>query len=189
MIETLRHIDHILFHFINHDLANPVLDMWCPVFRNKYTWLPLYLILVTVFYKQYGKQLLWLSAFAALTVLLTDQLSSSLIKPLVHRLRPCNNPEVNARLLLDYCGAGYSFVSSHAANHFGMAMFLLPFLKSKWLWGFLLFIWASAVSFSQVYVGVHFPSDVTAGALLGVVVGYSTSYITLRYISANPVKH
>jgi undecaprenyl-diphosphatase len=179
MLETLRHIDHSLFHFVNHDLANPVLDLLCPVFRNKLTWLPLYVILALLFYKKYGRQVLWLAAFAALTILLTDQLSSSLIKPLTHRLRPCNNPEVNARLLLDYCGAGYSFVSSHAANHFGIAAFLLPFVQRKVLFGSLLFVWAALVSFSQVYVGVHFPADVLGGAILGSVIGALLFYPAL----------
>ncbi|MCW5908551.1 MAG: phosphatase PAP2 family protein [Chitinophagales bacterium] len=189
MLEFLRHTDHALFHFVNTGLANPVFDVLCPLFRHKFFWLPLYLLLAFIFYKRYGNKILLIGAFAALTVLLTDQLSSSLIKPLVHRLRPCNNFEVNARLLLDYCGAGYSFVSSHAANHFGIAMFLIPFLKHKKLAAALLFTWAFAIAFSQVYVGVHFPADVAGGAALGIFIGGLTALLAFKFIERNTRKN
>lgn len=181
MLDTLRHIDHTLFHFINHSLANPILDVLCPVLRNKLTWVPLYVFMGYMFYKRFGNKILLLGCFAAITVLFTDQISASLIKPVVHRLRPCNNPEIGARLLLSYCGAGYSFVSSHAANHFGIAMFIIPFLQYRRMFGFLLLLWASLVSFSQVYVGVHFPADVFAGALLGIFTGFSFAVVARKY--------
>lgn len=180
MLDALRHIDHAVFHFINGDLANPVFDILCPLLRNKLTWIPLYLFLAFCFYKQYGNNMLWIIAFVALTVLITDQLSSSVIKPYVHRLRPCNNTHINARLLLSYCGGGYSFVSSHAANHFGMAIFLISFLRLKFLYGVLLVLWAALVSFSQVYVGVHFPIDVIAGAMVGVLIGLVIAKVSAK---------
>jgi undecaprenyl-diphosphatase len=180
MLDTLRHIDCALFNWINHGLANPILDMVCPILRNKLTWIPLYVFLAFLFYKQYGSKLFWIAAFAGVTLLITDQISSSLIKPLVHRLRPCNNPAIGARLLLSYCGAGYSFVSSHAANHFGIAFFLIPFLREKFLHSVLLVLWAALVSFSQVYVGVHFPMDVVAGALLGAFVGFAMAKVLAK---------
>lgn len=182
MLDTLRQIDHNLFHFINREMANTLLDTLCPILRNKLTWIPLYVLLAFVFYKRYGTRVIWLVLFGAVTVLLTDQISSSLIKPFFHRLRPCNNPEVNARLLLNYCGVGYSFVSSHAANHFGVAVFLIPFLHRRLLFGSLLLLWATAVSFSQVYVGVHFPADVLAGGILGSLIGGLLSYPALKKI-------
>lgn len=182
MLDTLRHIDYSVFHFINHSLSNSVFDTLCPMLRNKLTWAPLYVLLAIAFYKRYGNKVIWLVVFAAVTVIATDQISSSLIKPLFHRLRPCNNPEANARLLLEYCGAGYSFVSSHAANHFGITVFLIPFLQRKLLFGSLLLFWASVVSFSQVYVGVHFPADVLVGGMLGSLIGGLLSYPALKKI-------
>ena len=81
-----------------------------------------------------------------------------------------------------HCGAGYSFTSSHAANHFAVATFLimtigqiLPKIK-KWLW-----LWAASIALAQVYVGVHFPLDVLAGGILGVVLGRLWSMLFLKY--------
>jgi len=189
MIETLRNIDHNLFQFINHTLANPVFDVVCRILREKLVWIPAYAFAAWYFYTVYGKRTIWLLLFAGITILLSDQLSSSVIKPLVHRIRPCNNPDINARLLLAYGGSGFSFVSSHAANHFALATFfslLLPVQKRK-LWIPVLFLWAASISFSQVYVGVHYPADVTAGALLGIAIGYFTGWAVLKVIELRPI--
>lgn len=170
--------DQQVFSYLNQTIANPVLDFLCPLFRNKFTWLPLYVLLARFFYQRYGiKYLLLLAAGTGITVLITDQVASSIIKPYFHRLRPCNDVAVHARLLLDACGNGYSFISSHAANHFGMAVFFAFFFDKKYIAVPLLLLWALAVSFSQVYVGVHYPLDVTMGALLGMVTGLITGTV------------
>jgi undecaprenyl-diphosphatase len=112
--------------------------------------------------------------FAALTVLLTDQISSGLIKNFVQRPRPCFDPNFysQVRLLLDHCSGGYSFTSSHATNHYGIAAFLFATLGSYFgHWKYLLFVWASLICYAQVYVGVHYPLDVIVGAILGYIIG------------------
>lgn len=170
--------DQQAFTYLNETIANPVLDFLCPILRNKLTWIPLYALLAWYFYQRYGiKNLLLLVAGTGLTVLITDQVASSLIKPYFHRLRPCNEAALHARLLLDACGNGYSFISSHAANHFGMAFFFSFFFERKWIAAVVLLSWAFAVSFSQVYVGVHYPLDVTVGAFLGIITGITTGAI------------
>ncbi len=189
MIELLRQIDHRLFHFMNTDMANPVLDVVCPVLRNKLTWLPLYLLIAFLFYRRVGHKIILLGILAAITILLSDQISSSLIKPFIHRARPCNNPAIHARLVIEYCGAGYSFVSSHAANHFGIAAFLSVFVNRKGICVPLLFVWAFLVSVSQIYVGVHFPIDVTAGALLGTAIGFSVALFGRKYVAPASAKN
>jgi undecaprenyl-diphosphatase len=82
----------------------------------------------------------------------------------------------HSRLLLDHCSGGFSFTSSHAANHFGLAMFIVmtlqPLLKN---YRYLFLFWAAIISYAQVYVGVHFPLDVFAGAIIGISVGYLNS--------------
>ena len=162
--------DHTLFHLINQDCANPVLDAICPLLRNKNTWLPFYIIGGLWLFYKYKWQGLWIIALAGLAILVSDQ-SSNLIKHLAHRIRPCATGEP-VRLLVDHCSDSFSFTSSHAANHFALAVFLsLVFRRYRWLTPVLL-VWASLIALSQVYVGLHYPADILAGGSLGGVIGW-----------------
>jgi membrane-associated phospholipid phosphatase len=117
--------------------------------------------------------------FFLLSFALSDYISASLIKPFFHRPRPCNNPELaDAVRILVPCGSGYSFPSTHAANHFCLGMFAAVTLsrRVRWIWVICL-LWATIVSYAQVYVGVHYPLDVTCGGLLGIAIGASTGRI------------
>ncbi len=175
-------LDYKLFHFINTDLANPVMDFLAPVIRERLTWIPLYLFLVgLIVYKLRLKS--WIIIlFAIIAVGSSDYINSSIIKPQVKRLRPCRDPLVgdNVRVLIP-CGSGYSFPSSHAANHFALASFLsLSVFKKRRYVKTALFFWAGLIAFSQVYVGVHFPVDVTAGAILGILLSLVFYLIMIR---------
>ena len=114
---------------------------------------------------------------------LADTTSSRLIKNTVKRVRPCNDENVKMHVkLLVPCGSGYSFTSSHAANHFAAAVFIIfTFLDNrKWLkWSLL--VWAASISFGQVYVGVHYPLDVICGGLLGSGIGWLCAYLFQRF--------
>jgi undecaprenyl-diphosphatase len=111
--------------------------------------------------------------FFGLTFGVTDYLASSVIKPSVQRLRPCNDPGIKTDMnLLIACGSGYSFPSTHAANHFALAFFLINMFYRRWKPILpLVFLWAFAVSFAQVYLGVHYPLDITFGAAIGALIG------------------
>jgi len=168
MTELIQWDTH-LFHLINSDWANPFFDFLLPILRNKYTWMPLYLFLASFFIINFKKKGVFIVLALALTVGISDATSSHLIKKSVKRLRPCKVLEKPSDLhLLVRCGSGYSFPSSHAANHFSMAVFLFLTLGkiARWTKAPLL-IWAASICYAQVYVGVHFPLDVLAGALLG----------------------
>lgn len=167
--------DHALFYSINGKWTNPLLDSVMPWVRHSNNWIPLYVVLLSfIIYKWGKKSWKWL-VLIALNVTLTDQISSHLFKPFFHRLRPCADPELmqQSRLLLDHCSGGFSFTSSHAANHFGIAVFLVvtlqPLLKN---FRYIFLVWAALIAYAQVYVGVHFPLDILAGALIGIIVGY-----------------
>ncbi|MFM9951378.1 MAG: phosphatase PAP2 family protein, partial [Saprospiraceae bacterium] len=114
---------------------------------------------------------------------LADMTSSRLIKQNVERLRPCNEPEIKEQVnLLVHCGGGYSFTSSHAANHFAVAVFLCFTLGRLYRRIRLpLLLWAASIAYGQVYVGIHYPLDVVCGALLGTFIGWIVSLMYQRY--------
>lgn len=172
-MESLLYYDQQIFFFINRQLSNPAFDFIMPYVRERDFWIPLYVLLVFYFVRLLKKWSWVALVTAAITVVITDQLSSSLLKPWIARLRPCNDPSLAEQVqLIVNCGSGFSFVSSHAANHFGIACFLIVMLQHrlKWILPVALF-WAALVSFAQVYVGVHYPLDVICGGLLGVAIG------------------
>jgi undecaprenyl-diphosphatase len=152
--------------------------------------MPLYLFLVLLIAINFKKQAFWIIAFAVITVTLTDVISSRIVKPYFNRLRPCNDPDMATmiRFLLSYRPGNGSFTSSHATNHFGIAMFLYMALKKYFgkclpvkAGMLLLFVWAFFICYAQVYVGVHYPGDVIGGGILGCLIGYGTAFILNRF--------
>jgi membrane-associated phospholipid phosphatase len=181
MLEHLIQLDQNLFFIINNGLANPFFDWLMPLLRNRFLWSPLYLFLIIFFVRNYGKQGWMLLLFFILSFGVTDFFTASVIKPTVERLRPCNNPELKTEIRsLVACGSGYSFPSAHAANHFALAVFLITLFYHKWKPILTLaLLWAASISFAQVYVGVHFPLDITVGAFIGSNIGYLMGRILL----------
>ncbi len=173
--QQLTDLDRWLFVQLNSKLTNPAFDTLFPYFRDSVFWAPLYIFLFAFIVFNFGKKgWKWSVAFLA-TIAVTDLCGTYLFKQNFQRLRPCQDPVfyTQVRLLLKNCSGGYSFLSNHAANHFGLATFMMLTLKPvlhKWIYLFL--IWAVLIAYSQIYVGVHYPSDVIAGALLGTLAGW-----------------
>ncbi len=182
MLNELIQFDHQLFHLINGEWHHPWLDAIMPLWRDKKTWIPFYVLLAGfLFYKYHWKGLVLVAA-VGLTVGLADIASSKGLKKSVERLRPCQDVEVRAEArLLVGCGRSYSFTSSHAANHFALATFLALTLgrvyrRIRWpLW-----LWAASIAYGQVYVGVHYPLDVFFGALVGILIAYIMAKVYLH---------
>ncbi len=168
--EFIQNIDEQLFFLINQKWGNKFFDIILPPIRDKIFWVPLYfLIAILIMWKFKWKGILLL-LLLALNFGISDQLSSSVVKPAVNRTRPCNDENLKESVILriDRCGVGKSFTSSHATNTFAFAVLCILFFgrRLKWLLPLGLF-WAFSISYAQVYVGVHYPLDIIAGGLLG----------------------
>lgn len=172
MIETLLKWDTHLFLLLN-GLHSPFWDPIMIFASGKLTWLPFYLLLIYFITRKQGWKTLWWLLAIALVIVATDQVSVVLFKNMFQRLRPCHTPELqNLVHLVKGCGGQFGFISSHAANTFGVAVFLSLLFSNRWATYGLLF-WAAFVSYSRIYLGVHFPGDVICGAIVGAGIGIS----------------
>lgn len=167
MIEKLKTWDEELFLWLNAqhvDWLDPIMFQ----ISATITWLPLFIFLIYLIFKSDRANAWWILGGVALTILAADQFASGFLKPLVERLRPCHDPRWEG-VMFNYqrCGGLYGFVSSHAANTFGVTVFLNLKLKGKVKHLRWLYVYAVVVSYSRIYLGVHYPGDVIAGALIG----------------------
>lgn len=163
-MEFLKNTDIAVFYFINKTLANPYTDKLMPFITERDNWFILYFIIWIFLFFKGGRKGKVSAVLILILILVADQLSDNLIKPLFHRTRPCN--ELSGVHLLTGCTESYSFPSNHAVNNFAAA-----FLFSKFYPGmkYFLFTGALIVSLSRVFCGVHYPSDVLGGALIGII--------------------
>lgn len=185
MLERLNEIDSQLFLLLNgSDSAYWDAVMW--LVTKTVTWIPLLVVVVYVILKNTGwRQALLIIFSMAIAVLLADQISSSVIKPLVMRWRPTHDAVLASSVdtVFSYTGGRYGFVSSHAANTFALFALLSLIMRSRLL-TFWLFLWAAVSSYSRIYLGVHYPGDILCGALLGLLIGWLT-YLLYDFINSN----
>jgi membrane-associated phospholipid phosphatase len=175
LMEQLLAYDRHLFKIINNQWSNPFFDWLMPFLRNSNMWYPLYLFLFLLIVINFKKTGWWWVILAVGTIVISDFVSSNLIKQNIMRLRPCNEPDIASwvHVLVGYRPQSSSFTSSHAATHFAMAMFFYLTLGPQFKkWPLIFFFWAFFISFAQVYVGVHYPVDVVCGGLIGILIGY-----------------
>ena len=174
MLDYLLQLDRHLFYWINHDLTNPFFDALMPWLRTPKNWIPLYILIIAFCLWKFKKQGIVIIVFIALSAGFADFTSASIIKPLVARNRPCRDVVSGSTDIERVsCGPGYSFPSTHATDHFAMAVFMILIFYKRWHWiWFWGILWAGLISFAQVYVGVHYPIDVTCGAIYGALVGW-----------------
>jgi len=138
------------------------------------TWVPLYLVVLYFVFKQLKWKGLLTLLFLILVVVIADQGSVHLFKNVFQRLRPCHNLQIAdfVHTINGKCGGKFGFVSSHATNTFAFATFSSFFFKLQ-KYSYFIFFWAAFVSYSRIYLGVHFPGDILGGAILGYAIGLS----------------
>jgi len=152
----------------------PWLDRLMWLLSQTILWLPVLIVFLVILFRNKGSKTFLILLAIAILITLTDQISSSIIKPLVERFRPTHDPELGewVTVVNGYRGGRFGFLSSHAANAFAFAGFSLLLFKNVPYTLFIL-LWASLVSFSRLYLGVHYPLDVISGALLGLTCAWA----------------
>ncbi len=180
--EWIKPVDAWLLFRVNQGMQSDTLDSFLPFFRETSFWIPLYLFLLVFILQNFGMKGIWWSLGVVLTAALSDLVSSQLIKETIWRVRPCQDPDIGARInfIINYCPTSSSFTSSHATTHFAQATFFYLTLRHTGKWWILAYAWAFLIGFSQVYVAVHYPFDVICGALIGCLVGFAVSRLFHR---------
>lgn len=185
MIEQLKQWDTDLFLFLN-GLHNDFWDVIMYYSSEKLTWIPLYIFILYLTIKYFKWKSIVILVTIALLITISDQLSVHAFKNVFMRLRPCHEPSLAGLVHIVYnkCGGQFGFVSSHAINHFALAAFLsVIFSKKIRYFSIILLFWAFWVSYSRIYLGVHYPGDVLFGGLIGAILGFLFGKLDLYIIS------
>jgi len=166
-----EYLDQQLFLFLN-SANSPFWDKVMSFMSLVVVWIPLYVAIMIYLGIRYKRRFWILFLFIILAVVLSDQISV-FIKNTVDRPRPCHESTLQGlvHMVNGRCGGMFGFVSSHAANSFNVAILSLMLIKRRWF-TVCIITWASAVSYSRIYLGVHYPGDVLCGAILGALIGW-----------------
>lgn len=184
--ERLGAMDREAFLAIN-GMHTHALDVLMGAASEMVLWFPLYAIFLWLIIKRHGdRALLWALPLIALMILCSDNGSVVLFKETVQRLRPCHEPSLTGLVHLVYkdCGGRFGFVSSHASNHFAIAVFMIGVLRATPRWVVVALLgWALVIGYSRVYLGVHYPGDVLVGGAYGATIGSLAALIFRRFIA------
>lgn len=173
MLERILEYERDLFFFLNGS-DSVFWDHFMWLYSGKIVWLPLavFIIIVLIYRKDWRESILILLSIA-LVITLCDQFASHIFKPVFTRFRPTHHPDFMNQVstVFNYRGGKYGFISSHAANAFGFAMYMSLLFRNR-LFTWVVFLWALATAYTRIYLGVHFISDIIPGAVLGLLFGY-----------------
>ncbi len=172
-MEQLKQWDKELLLWLNNANAQ-WLDQPMFLMTQIYFWLPLYLLIIFLFFKKYRRQGGWALLGLTLAIVLSDQITSSFMKPFFARLRPSHEPSLEGliHIVNNYRGGLYGFASGHAATTFAAATVVWLLLRDRHKAVGLVFLWAALMTYTRIYLGVHYPGDVLVGAMIGIGCGW-----------------
>ena len=174
-MEFLYSIDLTVFYFFNHTISTGFLDKLFSIITDVNKWYIAYIILIGIAFFKGGRRGKIAVLGLILLIVVTDQTGYRILNEFFERVRPCNT--LTDAITPVGCAGGFSFPSNHALNNFAAAVFLLRLFPAyKWIF----LIVATLISISRIYLGVHYPSDVIGGALIGVAFGYLFSIGALK---------
>lgn len=191
-MERIIELDKKLLLFFNGHRADWLDPVMYLVTKTEF-WIPLYILILFFIIKDHKRKSWMILIGLAFTILLADQITSSIMKPYFARLRPSREPSLQGLVYLvnGYTGGKYGFASSHAANTFGTAFFCWLIFRTKYAWIGLMFVWAAIMTYSRIYLGVHYPGDILVGSLIGLLSGYAgfrlASFLQKKYGPLIPV--
>jgi len=173
-MDKIIELDKKLLLFLNGFHADSIDPVMLLITKTEF-WTPLYLILIYFIFKKYNTEGWLVLAGAAVAILLSDQITSTLMKPFFERLRPSQDPTLQGlvHIVDGYKGGLFGFASSHAANTFSTSTFVWLLFRKQVSWSWIIFIWACLMTYTRIYLGVHFPGDILVGGLIGVGCGYT----------------
>lgn len=174
---SMSDIDIQIFRIVHDQMHSDMLNQVAPILRNKLTWVPLYLVILGYLYQRFSHRIIWILIGSAITIALVDGLCANILKELFERIRPCV-AHAGEAWLHDFglCSMRtYSMPSCHAMNHAALAAFIYPFFRRSLRYAFIL--WVALIGWAQVYVGVHYPSDIIVGAASGWLIGRSSFFL------------
>lgn len=191
MVECLDSLDRSIFLFLN-GMHNDFFDVFMWYVSKTATWSLMLLFLLYIIFKNNWRMALMVVLGIALTITLADQISSGLIKDFIGRFRPTHNPEIESivHTVNGYKGGLYGFVSSHAANTLGVAVYISLLFRNRYITLFMM-LWSLLVAYSRIYLGVHYPGDILGGMIVGVISGfvvykiYDYAILRLKLIEKN----
>lgn len=186
MEEIIRE-DKKVFLFLNN-LGDTPFDQFWIMISGTFVWIPLYIIFCYFLYKNFKlKSLVYILIFVAIGVTVSDQLAG-VFKYDIARLRPCHDPGLQGYMRAVKCGGQFGFYSAHASNTFFLASYLSFLLKDKLKWfPYVIFVWAVVVSYSRIYLGVHFPVDILVGAFVGLLLGGLFAMLAKKVINRQTI--
>jgi undecaprenyl-diphosphatase len=169
MLEKIKQLDTEVFLWLNGWHSSFWDDVMFGI-TYKFTWFPFYALIIYLLARKYRWQAVWMVLALVAIITLADKTASAFFKPYFGRLRPCYEPAIQALVHnVGGCGGQFGFVSSHSANTFALAMALWLLLRKEVKYVGYLFLWALLVSYSRIYVGVHYPLDLIGGAIIGML--------------------